>query len=62
MSKVDALLKNNVDVFIDDRFENFTEINNAGISCFLFDGSHNQRYDVGHKRIKSLKELPWFQV
>lgn len=62
ISKVDALLKNNVDVFIDDRFENFTEINNAGISCFLFDGSHNQRYDVGHKRIKSLKELPWFKI
>jgi hypothetical protein len=56
-SKIEALKSNNVDIFVDDRFENFVEINKAGICCYLFDAPHNRRYDVGHKRIKSLKEL-----
>lgn len=56
-SKVDALKKAGVDVMVDDRYENFKEINHAGILCFLFDAKHNQRYDVGFKRIKSLNEL-----
>ena len=43
--------------FVDDKFENFVELNKNGICCFLMDAPHNQRYDVGHKRIKSLKEL-----
>jgi 5'(3')-deoxyribonucleotidase len=56
-SKVDCIKANNVDIFVDDRFENFVELNKAGICTFLFDRLHNQRYDVGFKRIKSLKEL-----
>jgi hypothetical protein len=56
-SKVDLAKKVGIDIFVDDRYENFTELNNAGICTFLFDASHNQRYDVGYKRIKSLKEL-----
>jgi len=46
-----------VEAYVDDRFENFVELNNAGICCFLFDAPHNTRYDVGYKRIKSLSEL-----
>ena len=58
-SKVEVAKKSGVEIFIDDRFENFVELNNAGICCFLFDANHNQRYDVGYKRIKSLSELPF---
>ena len=47
-----------IDWFVDDRFENFVELNEAGVCCFLFDAPHNQRYDVQSKRIKSLKDLP----
>ncbi len=60
-SKVEAAKAAGIEVFIDDRFENFVELNNAGISCYLFDAPHNQRYNVGHKRIKSLSELPFFR-
>lgn len=56
-SKIDVAKKSGIDIFVDDRFENFIELNNAGICCFLFDAPHNQRYNVGYKRIKSLTEL-----
>ena len=46
-----------IDIFVDDGYHNFLELNNAGICCFLMDAPHNQRYNVGFKRIKSLKEL-----
>ena len=60
-SKVEAIRKAGAQVFVDDRFENFRELNKAGITTFLFDATHNQRYNVGYKRIKSLKDLPWFK-
>jgi len=56
-SKVDVLKQENVDIFVDDRYENFVELNKAGICTFLFDAAHNHKYEVGYKRIKSLKEL-----
>ena len=56
-SKVDVLKEIGCEIFVDDRFDNFVEINKAGICCYLFDAPHNQCYDVGYKRIKSLKEL-----
>jgi 5'(3')-deoxyribonucleotidase len=57
-SKVQALKDAGVDIFVDDRYENFMELNKAGILCYLFDQPHNRKYNVGHKRIKNLKELP----
>lgn len=56
-SKVDTAKRSGIDIFVDDRYENFVELNNAGICTFLMDAPHNQRYDVGFKRIKNLKEL-----
>lgn len=56
-SKVDVIREAGCEIFVDDRFDNFQEINKAGICCYLFDQPHNQRYDVGYKRIKSLKQL-----
>jgi hypothetical protein len=56
-SKVEVAKKSGVEIFVDDRFENFVELNNAGICTYLFDAPHNQRYNVGHKRIKSVSEL-----
>lgn len=56
-SKVEVAKQAGVDWFVDDRFENFVELNRAGICCFLFEAKHNLRYDVGYKRIKSLKDL-----
>lgn len=56
-SKVEAIKQAGIDIFVDDGFHNFTQLNNAGICTFLFDAPHNERYDVGFKRIKELKEL-----
>jgi uncharacterized HAD superfamily protein len=56
-SKVKVIKDAGVDVFVDDRYDNYEELNRNGICCYLFDAPHNQRYDVGYRRIKSLKEL-----
>lgn len=56
-SKVEAIKKAGIEIFVDDRFENFRDLNAAGICTYLWDAPHNQRYDVGYKRIKNLKDL-----
>lgn len=56
-SKVQIARASGLSIFVDDRYENFVDLNRAGICCFLMDAVHNQRYNVGFKRIKSLKEL-----
>jgi 5'(3')-deoxyribonucleotidase len=56
-SKIQVAKESGIDWFVDDRYENFVELNNAGICTFLFDQPHNRRYDVGYKRIYSLKDL-----
>lgn len=56
-SKVDVAKESGIDIFVDDRFDNFVELNKAGICTYLLTAPHNERYQVGHKRINSLKEL-----
>lgn len=56
-SKVEVAKQSGIDIYVDDRYENFVELNRAGICTYLFDAPHNRRYNVGYKRIKSLKEL-----
>lgn len=57
VSKVEIAKSSGLDIFVDDRFENFVELNKAGICTYLLDAPHNKRYNVGHKRIYHLKEL-----
>jgi len=56
-TKVDIAKREGIDIFVDDAFHNFKQLNDAGICCFLMDAPHNQRYNVGFKRIKNLKEI-----
>jgi len=56
-SKVDVAKESGIEIFVDDRYENFVELNKAGICTYLWDAPHNRRYNVGYKRITSLKEL-----
>ena len=56
-SKIEVAKKSGIDIFVDDRYENFVELNNSGICTYLFDAPHNRRYNVGYKRIFSLNEL-----
>jgi uncharacterized HAD superfamily protein len=57
MSKVEVAKQSGVEIFVDDKYENFIELNRNGICCFLFDASHNQKYDVGYRRLFKLKDL-----
>lgn len=57
VSKIEVAKTSGIDIFVDDRYENFVELNNAGICTFLFDAPHNRRYDVGFKRLYTLKDL-----
>lgn len=56
-SKIDIAKTSGIDVFIDDRYENFVELTNAGIFTYLFDAPYNRHYNVGHRRCYSLKDL-----
>lgn len=56
MSKVDVIKEWKLDVFIDDSYHNFKEINASGsCACYLMDTPQNARYDVGARRLYDLK-------
>lgn len=56
-TKVEILKDIEADTYVDDRFDNFVDITRAGILCYLIDAAHNQRYDVGFRRIKELSDI-----
>jgi len=56
-SKLQILKDIGADIFVDDNIDNYQELNKNGVCCYLFDAMHNRRYDVGYRRLKSLKEL-----
>lgn len=57
-SKVEAMKEGGVEIFIDDYYKNFMELNSAGISTYLYTQPWNKKYDVGNMRINDLKDLP----
>ena len=56
-SKVDIAKQENLDIFVDDCFKNFVELNQAGVFTRLLTASHNLRYNVGHYRLDSLYDI-----
>ena len=56
-TKVEAAKEAGLDWFIDDAYHNFLELNKAGICTFLLSAPHNERYDVGYKRIDEVKDI-----
>lgn len=58
-SKVSFIKENNIDIFIDDCFENFYDINksNIGTACYLMTQPYNLKHDVGYRRLDSLHDL-----
>jgi uncharacterized HAD superfamily protein len=56
-SKVQVAKDSGLDVFVDDRYDNFVELNRNGICTYLMDAPHNRRYDVGYKRLYNLNSL-----
>lgn len=59
--KIELIKQHNIEVFVEDCADTFIQLTKAGICCFLMDQPWNQRVDAGHKRIKTLNELPWFK-
>lgn len=57
-SKVEVAKEAGVEIFIDDAFENFVELNNGGITTYLYSAPWNTRHNVGHLRLNSLNDLP----
>ena len=57
--KIEMCKKHKVDIFVDDKYENFVQLNNAGIFTYLWDRPHNRKYDVGYRRLKSMEDLVW---
>ena len=60
-TKVNVAKELDIEIFVDDSWDNFIDFNNNGITCFLYDTPHNRVADVGHMRIKTLKDLPFFK-
>lgn len=57
-SKVDAAKEMGIEIFIDDSFDNFVDLNNNGIFTYLYTAPWNIKYNVGHMRLDSLDKLP----
>ena len=55
--KVEVLRNIGVDLFVEDCYSNFVELNNNGIFCYLIDRPYNSKFNVGHRRIYSLDEI-----
>ena len=60
-SKVNAMKDAGIEIFIDDSYDNFIELNKAGIFTYLYTAPWNIKYEVGHMRLNSLKDLPLLQ-
>jgi len=56
-SKIEVAKKAGIDFFIDDYYNNFVELNKAGICTFLYDRPWNRKFNVGHKRVKNFKDF-----
>lgn len=53
-SKVDILKSLNCQIFVDDKIDNVVEAERAGICSYLIDNVHNQKIDVGIRRLQDL--------
>lgn len=56
-SKVKIALDAGIDIFVDDSYDNFVELNRAGIFTYLYTASYNLKYDVGSQRVNSFADL-----
>lgn len=55
--KSKVALEQGLTMFVDDSYKTFVQMTKNNILCYLMNAPHNTKYDVGHKRIHSLKEL-----
>lgn len=56
-SKVSIAKELSLDVFVDDKYQTYLEMNNNGVFCWLFDSPQNKKHDVGFRRLFDLERL-----
>lgn len=56
-SKVTAAKNAKIEVFLDDKFENCVELNEAGIKSYLFTASHNLKYGNVPNRVDTIDQF-----
>lgn len=56
-SKIKTAIEAGVEIFVDDCYQNYVDLNSNGIFTYLMTRSHNEKYNVGHRRISSLKDI-----
>lgn len=56
-SKIKVARDLKLDAFVDDKFENFVELTKDGLFTYLMDAPYNRHYNVGFRRIYSLKDI-----
>lgn len=56
-TKLDIALEQGLDLFVDDNFDTFVQMNKGGVTCFLMNAKHNERYQVGYRRLYHLRDL-----
>ena len=56
-NKVEAMKELGIEIFIDDFYGNFVELNEGGILCYLYSAPWNQEHDVGDLRLNSLSDI-----
>ncbi|MEK6882662.1 MAG: dATP/dGTP diphosphohydrolase domain-containing protein [Nanoarchaeota archaeon] len=57
LDKIKLVKEIGADIFIDDSYETYKAMNEAGVCCYLMDALHNRRFDVGYRRLYDLKEF-----
>jgi hypothetical protein len=55
--KVKLLKTKDIDYFVEDRYDNFVDLNKAGVFAYLLTRPWNEKYAVGHKRIDALEDI-----
>lgn len=60
-SKAEVAKEAGVEIFIDDSYDNFLDLNKNGVFCYLYTQKHNIKFDVGHMRLNSLHDLPFLK-
>ena len=59
--KTKVIQEQRLDLFVDDKFENFQEINTkTSCVCLLWDAPHNRKFPVGYLRVKSMADVANF--
>lgn len=58
-SKSEIAKTSGVEIFIDDSYDNFIDLNSNGIFTYLYTATHNLKFDVGHMRLDGFDKLPF---